>query len=952
MGCSADGGLVERAAELDRVRECIDAAAAGRGSLVLIEGVAGIGKTSVLRHACTIAAHAGCGVRFAAAGPLERDLGWNIVRQLFADVARADDAERERLLAGVNGLAAPALGLAAGSDAGALHGLYWLTADIAGASPLLLAVDDAQWADPASLSYLTYLVPRLNDLGVLVAVTVRSGEEQRSAELRALSGGRATVIGLRAMSAAATATLTRSALGDDAAAAFCEACHNVTGGNPFLLHELLEQLRRDRIQPSEESAAQVNAVRPETVTRSVLLRLSTLSEAARALANAVAILGDEGVLAQAATLAELDRADAIAAADELAGADILDAALRFVHPIVQETVLAELSALVQAYQHDRAARMLVEQRAPAERVGVHLLHTEPAGDPWVVERLREAAAAALASGAPVAAATYLERALHEPPPPPNRGLVLFELGAAQARTDLGGVQRIREALELTAEPHTRAEMMLLLGSTVGLAGDHEQAADVLHAALNEPHDDGALRVSIDAELAGHCLHASSRLGLAFERLGGVRLHRAASGSAEHALRVIAAHALICSGQLDAGAAREVALAAADSALVETGGLSQALFVAELLVYADELEAAIAVLDRRIAHARAHGSSPGVALASAFRAQAELRRGAVLRAETDARTALEVLDSEFLGYCRPYVLSFMIDVLVELDRLHEAESLLELAGPRPNWPQLWQHALLTASEARLRAAKGDHMRAAETALECGRRLAPWRPRNPTAVPWRSLAALASARVGEREEAIRLAESELAHARAMAPPRALGVALRTSGLVHGGDPGIALLRESVTVLEGSVARLEHARALVDLGAALRRSGQRADAREPLRAGLDGARRCGARALARRARDELVAAGARPRGPVDAEPELLTPSESRVARLAADGRTNREIAQALFVSLRTVETHLTHVYQKLDIGSRAQLPGALAARVPTPVSGPSATDRPRVGRDYVSA
>jgi DNA-binding CsgD family transcriptional regulator len=123
------------------------------------------------------------------------------------------------------------------------------------------------------------------------------------------------------------------------------------------------------------------------------------------------------------------------------------------------------------------------------------------------------------------------------------------------------------------------------------------------------------------------------------------------------------------------------------------------------------------------------------------------------------------------------------------------------------------------------------------------------------------------------------------------------------------------------------LEHARALADLGAALRRAGCRAEAREPLRAGLDLAHRQGAWALAERARTELVASGARPRRVLLSGVDALTPSERRVADMAAAGRTNREIAQALFVTARTVEGHLTHVFQKLGLESRAELPRALA-------------------------
>lgn len=148
----------------------------------------------------------------------------------------------------------------------------------------------------------------------------------------------------------------------------------------------------------------------------------------------------------------------------------------------------------------------------------------------------------------------------------------------------------------------------------------------------------------------------------------------------------------------------------------------------------------------------------------------------------------------------------------------------------------------------------------------------------------------------------------------------------GLVEGGANGVAALREAESVLARSEARLEHARALVALGAALRRSKRAVDAREPLRRGLAVARACGSLPLAEQAHEELTATGARPRKIVRAGAEALTASERRVAGMAADGMTNKEIAQALFVTVRTVEAHLHHAYQKLNISSRNELAAAL--------------------------
>jgi DNA-binding CsgD family transcriptional regulator len=195
-----------------------------------------------------------------------------------------------------------------------------------------------------------------------------------------------------------------------------------------------------------------------------------------------------------------------------------------------------------------------------------------------------------------------------------------------------------------------------------------------------------------------------------------------------------------------------------------------------------------------------------------------------------------------------------------------------------------------------------------------------------MPWRSDAALSLIALGDCREASRLCAEEIELARQWGAARGLGIALRAAGAAEGAGRGIELLTEAVSVLRPSPARLELARALIDLGAAHRRAGSRAVARELLREGLDLAHALGGLALADRARRELVVAGGRPRRDAIRGRDALTPSELRVAQLAAGGQTNRQIAQSLFVTQRTVENHLTSTYGKLGISSRPELPAAL--------------------------
>jgi DNA-binding CsgD family transcriptional regulator len=229
------------------------------------------------------------------------------------------------------------------------------------------------------------------------------------------------------------------------------------------------------------------------------------------------------------------------------------------------------------------------------------------------------------------------------------------------------------------------------------------------------------------------------------------------------------------------------------------------------------------------------------------------------------------------------------------------------------------------------AEGRHQDALDDFLGWGAIVPEW---NPAAqAGWRSSAGMAMAHLGRAEEGAELTREELERARRFDAPLAIGVALRALGVIEGGEAGIAWLDEAVSVLEASEGRLEHCRALIDLGAALRRANRRTDAREPLQQGLDLADRCGALVLAQRAQDELVVAGGRPRRVRIRGIDSLTPGERRVADMVADGMSNREIAEALFVTVKAVQWHLRHIYEKLAATSRDELVDELrdAAAVP---------------------
>jgi DNA-binding CsgD family transcriptional regulator len=266
---------------------------------------------------------------------------------------------------------------------------------------------------------------------------------------------------------------------------------------------------------------------------------------------------------------------------------------------------------------------------------------------------------------------------------------------------------------------------------------------------------------------------------------------------------------------------------------------------------------------------------------------------------------------------------MTQSLIERGELDEAERELELCGMAAEVPDHLSFTPVLLCRAMVELGQGKPRRALEDLLEIARREA----RSETSYFWwDSEAAVVLAGLGEPGEARSLAQRGLERARRWGTAGWVGHATRSLGLVAGGDVGIDHLREAVQLLEKSPAGLEYMRALTDLGAALRRAGRRADAREPLREAVELARRRGALAIARRAHEELAATGEKVSRLVAVGVESLTPSERRIAGLAAEGLTNREIAQTLFLSVKTVESHLRGAYRKLDVRSREELPRAL--------------------------
>jgi DNA-binding CsgD family transcriptional regulator/tetratricopeptide (TPR) repeat protein len=510
----------------------------------------------------------------------------------------------------------------------------------------------------------------------------------------------------------------------------------------------------------------------------------------------------------------------------------------------------------------------------------------------------------------------------------ERADLLVELGSAEALVNgEAAVEHLHEAHALIEDPIQRAETALMLGRQLFLLLRGEESHVVFVQALNElAGADAELERLLAAGLITNALHVPSLYREALHRLEHVGRQPAETTVGEKMLLSLLAY-----HEARACAPAAVAVPLARRSLAEgtlvRAEISAYPFVvpAQVLAMAD-LDEVLAIYDEALAEAHRRGSI--FAVTKAFRAQTLVWRGDLAEAETEAREAFAA--SEAWGTTARFsvlLAAFLANALMEQGKLDVAAAALDGASFGLSLPSKARPLLFLDSRARLRLLRGDLAGGLADMLDVGRNLEAVGGRNPAFIAWRSHAALALLQLGRRDEARALASEELELARIWGRPRALGAALRVTGLIEGGQHGLGLLQEAVEVLANSPAKLEHAKARTDLGATLRRANRRLDAREQLRHALELATICGAVPLIRRAETELLATGARPRHISLRGVESLTPSERRVAQLAAEGPTNREIAQALFVTPKTVEVHLSSVYRKLGISSRWELPAALA-------------------------
>ncbi len=937
MGAVTGGRLLERTGEMAVLAGAVRAVCDGIGGVVLIEGAAGIGKSSLLEEIsreagrCALRVLRGRGDELVVESPFAavRELFWECVRAIGIDAL--DGAARLALPVFA---AEPGIGGDRDRASAVLHGLYWLTADLADDGPLVMVVDDVQWLDAASARFLDYLIRRIEGLPVLLVAALRTGEPVgRGEHAAAWAQPQVRVLRPAVLSTEASARVVRGVLGPRADEGLCRSCYEATQGNPFYLRELAAALAVEGGRPTVELARNVRLLGVDAIRASVLVRLARLGADCERLVEALAVLGPHASLRDIATLAGLERAAARAAVDRLHDAELIavGGGFEFVHPIVGEAIGSQIPPGRLAAMHGAAARLVADRGAATDRVAAHLLMAEPFGDGWTVDALRCAAQDALAQGAPEAAVSYLRRALAEPPAAADRLAVLRMLGSAEALLPAGDdFSSLREALALAPDPQVRVEIAFELALALCGVFRNAEGRAVLTALLAAPAQldpDTVEVLEAFVILVGLDDWAAARDSIERSR---PLVARAVRGETRNP-RTLATMAgvAVMSGETAATAAAMAEWALADDRLLRDWLDAGYVTAGFALGSAEALGLAAETAERGLAEAQRRGSAPMLLQLSLLRSDIAYRAGDLETAEDHAERALDF--GRALGATDSAMVRLPA-INLERGRLDRAVELIESVDVLK--AQAWGR-VLRAERGRIRVAAGYFVGGLDDLLEAHREAVTTGLRLSVDSYWVSAATDALVAVGRDAEARAFAEEELVEARAFGAPGRYGVALSVCGTLDPGRAGLDRLREGVEVLACSPTRLEHARALVNLGAGLRSRSERMAAREPLAEGLDLATRCGGWALAQRARAELVACGARPRRAVRTGPDALTPAELRVARMAVAGMTNREIAQALFLSTKTVEGQLSQAYSRLGIRSRAGLTAALEpsnTRVPT--------------------
>jgi DNA-binding CsgD family transcriptional regulator/tetratricopeptide (TPR) repeat protein len=922
--------LFEQQAMLADLLSDAPTAESGIPGLVMIEGAAGLGKSTL---AGAFAGEASrelpeALVLRARCDALERDFPFGVVRQLFEPlVAEWPEELAECMFSGPAEPATqvfssiPCVGPANGlgdTPRTVLHALFRLTLRIAAAGPLVLIVDDVHVADPPSLRWLRYLLRKATRSRILVVLTVRTDQQDGCLGILDPGPGYRT-IRLERFTDKQVIDVLKDRLPVRASPELLECCARLTGGNPLLVRALITSMSVGL--PAASLAASLSLAELPTqvvarFARFVDACLATQPTHVREFAAGLAVLcsaADGTEVAEVADLVGLDQHLGADAEDQLRELGLLAARdVRWAHPLICKCVLAELAPDLRERLHHKAAEQLRDAGADPERVGAHLLHVPGPRGPWVAAVLAAAAADAAIRGASESAARFLARALDESLSEPDRLRTELDLGLAEAvhrPAAAGG--RLMAILDRLDDPAQQARAAEVLADVLLREARLDEAGETLSrlAALAAPDQRGTARWLSALRLAGQALQPWDETLL--RELGQAEATLSASPQTpgDRALKAVLAAIAVNAPGWAAERVAELAEFALARGVHDIPALTVQHAV-RALAAAGEIKQAVGYCDDAVLHARRAGLVLGLVTLLDARARIALQKGDPDEALKLHEESMVNLPIEHWGTFRTMPLATRLAIFTERGDLDAAGLLaadLQRAGDDTQLPIECAFA---------RAAQGRTREALNLVLAC-QDLSPDK---------HALAARLFAELGEGEAAKESAQRSWDLASSWGTARAIGVALRARAEAESGPAAISLLSRSAAILDTPDTRLELAKSLLRLGETQAINGQRADARCTFHAAMAEAEGCAARGIADAARAGLREVGARPRARAVTGVDALTPSERRVVERASAGETNRDIAAALHLTLRTVETHLSAAYRKLRISGRDELSGVL--------------------------
>lgn len=936
--------LLERHRELDALkaaladlRDTVDGVPrTPRGGLLAFTGSGGLGKTTLVARARAGADALGFTVLSGKGGMTEHELAFRVVRQLMQPgLAAMDEATRRELLGSWYDIVATALGLEAAGTApvpdptGVRDGLDWVMTRLTmKKGPVVLLLDDLQWADAESLSWLASFAPRTADLPLLIVAAYRPDElPPEAASFRSLFEGHGNrPYALAPLTAAAVARIIRHRLGDGAEDSFCDECWTVTGGSPFETVELAIQLGENGLKGSPDELPAMRGLASAVKGPGLLEQLRRLGTTTVRFAWAAAVLGTSVSRELAASIAVIGSEQASVATEQLRGRRILaqapgpDGGLEFVHPLIATTIYRDIPPHLRVGMHNAAAVAVRAAGLGPTAAARHLLEVPAEGNAEAVACLREAAREYLRAGAPEAARRVLSRALQEPPLPDERAELLNELASSTFLIDPAStVNHLRDAL---TEPEVAPELHASIVYRLTQALAHtDQIAEAAAVAEQEARQTPNARIRLRMQ-ADHFVWSMFRADEPDSPARSRRLTKLARQLPGRGLEERYILGLRAWDALVRGESRQTVLATAEEALRdgmswtdENRGFEVPVSVALVFMYCDQPHRAEELFSKGIAECVAKGwRGSHLALGNALSGYIRYRRGSLAEAEDLVREGLRIAEKvEGAVPARWFAVGILIQTLLARGRTTEARALADEYHYGDVAPNAVIYPDPRAVYSELLLAEGRHTDADRELTTLGERLEARAWRNPAWCPWQLNLAHAAAPTAP-DRAVRLARDAVKRARDFGAASAIGQALHTEAEVTGGTAALDLHAEAVDQLQRSPAAYQLARALVGHGAALSRSDRVQEAADRLYQGLECAVHCGAEALAARARDELSAAGLRPLPLRYAQTDTLTAQERRAAEMTALGKPVAVVAKELRLTEQGVRQLLSLVYRKV--------------------------------------